>query len=350
VDTGWYSENLSADASILGDTNKYLRITFSGGQGWSPQLSTIDINAVSKISDTFTNWNNVGLKTSGWTIDTTGSANFGGDADRAVRTNTDSNYLVYSLKNVYSISANVFTNNTDKTGVVKFYASAVGTGNSFTEITGLTKKTAPGGGDNSWTCTTYSKTDLPEGTNYIKVEVSGGKSAADSIQIGSLELSKQRPAVPPVTISDDCSSTTAFALSADGEITIDSGNLANFNNDTGRFKRSWSDTQSVIYDAGALASFKVKVYTQNGFDGTGAVPNNGKVEFFGSDDNNTWNKIATINSAPVVTAENWSYSFFEPSGAIPSGTRYLKITLSGGGSDGTNCWSPEIADIKINVN
>jgi hypothetical protein len=347
-DTGWYSENLSADTTIFGGGSKYLKITFSGGQGWSPQLSTIAINSVKEINDTLADLSKVGLASSGWVFATAEPEKFNGDATRIERTTDAAEYLIYNLNNTYSVSVDAYKSNSDNTGVVKLYASSTGTGNSFTELTGVTSASAPGGGDNTWTRTTYSKAGLPAGTNYIKIEVSGG--SADSPQLASVKLSKQSPALPPVVIEDDCSSTTAHALSVDGEIAVDTGNPANFNGDTGRFKRNWTDTQSVVYDAGTLNTFKVKVYSQNGFDGSGTVPLNGKVEFFGSADNSTWTKIVTKNSVPVATAEDWVSSYFEPAGTIASGTRYLKITLSGGDtSSGDKCWSPQIADVKINV-
>ncbi|QTH41501.1 hypothetical protein J4772_28810 [Cohnella sp. LGH] len=188
-DPAWKSSTYSP-AAALPTGVQYLKIELSGGSAnWHLQLGSIKVSNVSSapvtVTDDLANNSKLHAFTSGWTIDSTNAAFFGGDTNRKVRTGLTAQSITYHLHNIQAASVKLHRY-AGSTGVLKMYGSTDDT--SWTEL--LTVQDTPvSTGDPSWSSSNYSLVGkLPSGIHYLKIELSGDL-ANWLMQLGSVTVS-----------------------------------------------------------------------------------------------------------------------------------------------------------------
>ncbi|GEM_PF-418596 len=133
------------------------------------------------VFDPLDNFNFV-TKYSNFRIQTDNTQNFFGDAGRAQRNNTDPGTLIYNFKEISFFEIDFWSVNNDNTKLSVFVSED---GKKFSEIA---IKAAKVSSLNNRKKTTYIPvSDIPEGTNFIKFELSEGSSMWQG-QIGSIKL------------------------------------------------------------------------------------------------------------------------------------------------------------------
>ena len=121
-------------------------------------------------------------KYSNFLIQTDNTHNFFGDPGRAQRNNTDLGFLIYNFKEISFFEIDFWSVNNDNTKLSVFVSED---GENFTEIALKASKVSS---LNSRKKTTYtSDNEIPEGSNFIKFELSEGASMWQG-QIGSINL------------------------------------------------------------------------------------------------------------------------------------------------------------------
>jgi hypothetical protein len=154
-------------------------------------------------SDSLNNWNKTYVRTDGWYLaqDANAGPNFADDASRAVRGAADTQSLTYRYARIEDFDAAVLSHTTFP-AAVKFYTSPDNV--TYAEIPTVHSSRETGGG---WFRFVYAPTvKVPAGTNYLKVEISGG-SQAWTPQLSQVNV-LYRPVVPvkALTLTPTCSS------------------------------------------------------------------------------------------------------------------------------------------------
>jgi hypothetical protein len=154
-------------------------------------------------SDSLNDWNKTYARTGGWYLaqDANAGPNFADDPSRAVRSAADLQSVTYRYHRILNFDAAVLSHATFP-ATVKFYTSPDNV--TYAEIPTAYASRETGGG---WYRLVYSPTaNVPAGTNYLKVEISGG-SQAWTPQLSQINV-LYRPVAPvkALALAATCSS------------------------------------------------------------------------------------------------------------------------------------------------
>ncbi|OMD86814.1 MULTISPECIES: S-layer homology domain-containing protein [Paenibacillus] len=249
-----------------------------------------------------------------WLIDSSNPQFFEGDAARLVRTSTETGYAIYPLTGVQSFTLQAYYFS-GSTAVIKFYGSP--DADIWTELPAINDSpTATGSG---WYGTIYTPSGaLPDGVNYLKIEVSGDLDTW-LMQLGHLTLSNL--SLAPQTIVDELDDIAQlYAHSTNWS--LDTSNPAFFGGDHSRAVRTADSAESLVYHLHNLQHFTARMHSFAGSSGT--------IKFYGSADASTWTELSVVHEPPQATGDAaWTGTNYTPAQGIPSGIHYLKIELSG---------------------
>jgi GH35 family endo-1,4-beta-xylanase len=181
VGGGWY-RIVYTPQDTLGAGVNFLKLEIAGGtQGWTPMVSQVNIQYRANpcrdcvaASDSLNDWNKTYARTGGWYLaqDANAGPNFADDPSRAVRSAADLQSVTYRYHRIQNFDAAVLSHATFP-ATVKFYTSPDNV--TYAEIPTAYASRETGGG---WYRLVYSPTaNVPAGTNYLRVEISGGSQA-----------------------------------------------------------------------------------------------------------------------------------------------------------------------------
>jgi|GEM_PF-263839 len=289
-----------------------------------PQGPTASADPTS-IVDEFADTSKVHASTAGWTVDSSNPAYFGGDANRLTRTSTTTQNVVYRLDGMrtYSVRVHYFSG---ANAALKFYSSP--DASVWTEVSSANNGATAV--SNGWFKTTYSPVnDLPTGTRYLKIEISGGSDHWE-LQLGRAVIS-----TAPLSLTDNADNWS-LTYSRSANMLIDTSSPTYFNGDASRFTRSSTASGYVAYAFPGMTDFKARICLYGAADAA-------KVKFYASPDGIAWTHIASANTTPVATMYGWKYTDYSPAAAVPSGTGYLKVEFT----DTTEHWGTQLGSIAI---
>ncbi|MBO1739479.1 right-handed parallel beta-helix repeat-containing protein [Leifsonia sp. TF02-11] len=138
----------------------------------------------------------------------------------------------------------------------------------------------------------------------------------------------------PTTLVDDASGWGVSSSHTSNMIIDTSTPLSNMNGDASRFSRSNGSAGSVTWLFDGMKTFSATVYEFSA-DLT-------KLTFASSPDGTTWTNVATSHTTPAATTNGWASTTVTPTATLPTGTKYLKATISA-----TTAWSIELGSLTI---
>ncbi|MEK5032288.1 S-layer homology domain-containing protein [Paenibacillus sp. FSL R7-0302] len=268
------------------------------------------------------------LRSENWVIDSSNPQFFSGDADRMVRTSTDTGYAVYQMTGVQSFSLQTYYFS-GSTAVVKFYGSADAA--DWTELPAVND--SPAATASGWYGTMYTPSGaLPDSVNYLKIEVSGDLDTWMT-QLGSLKLSNV--SIAPLTVNDELDDVSQLSAYSDNW-TMDTSNPDYFGGDASRAVRTAESAEFIVYHLHNLQSFKARLHSFAG--------SSGSIRFYGSADASAWAELPAVQDAPQSTGDGaWTGSNYTPAEVIPPGIHYLKIELSGDSAP----WQMQLGSVSL---
>ncbi|TYP79028.1 glycoside hydrolase family 30 protein [Paenibacillus methanolicus] len=133
-------------------------------------------------------------------------------------------------------------------------------------------------------------------------------------------------------LNDPLNNWTKTASHTSG-LALDSSNSLYFGGDSSRVKRTTGTTESFVYNVNNMTGFNATIYHASVWDG---------VAFYTSPDNATWTRISHVSTPGAYTGSNWYRKTYAPVPLLPTGTKYLKIELSG-----TDSWEKQVANVVI---
>ncbi len=135
------------------------------------------------VVDTLNNWSYSYSHTSNMMFDSTNPSYFIGDTSRAKRSNSSTGNIIYNFSNIKTFQAAAYKFSTTDLSKVKFYSSP----DNVTWTLVSSTYTTPVLTANGWYSTTFTPaSNLPSGTNYLKVELTD--SNAWATQIGQVNI------------------------------------------------------------------------------------------------------------------------------------------------------------------
>ena len=278
-----------------------------------------ELGDVSKVTDYSTNW----------TIDGSGASAFDGDATRAVPTDLNAAYIVYSLNDLQDFAVR-FYYFADSQATLRFYGSPDGA--FWTEIAAV-HDTPTSSGDAAWKGVTYSPAaEIAAGTNFFKLEIDGNVINWHT-QLGSVALSNI--ASVPLTIADELADWSKVD-SHTANWVFDGSGSANFGDDGTRLVPTADTQESIVYHLHGIKAFSATIHRFA--DATSVI------KFYGSTDGNVWYELTASHDTPVSTGDAaWSGASYTPDAAIPADTNYLKLEVSG---DGVT-WQTQLGSVTV---
>ncbi|MDQ0091316.1 hypothetical protein J2T12_004753 [Paenibacillus anaericanus] len=139
---------------------------------------------------------------------------------------------------------------------------------------------------------------------------------------------------PEVTVTDDFSNLPEEGYRSENW-TLDDSNPQLFGGDDTRIVRTSKDTEYVVIQLNDIQSFALQAYYFSGSTGV--------VKFYGSPDAATWSDIPYDYDSPIATGSGWYGIVYTPSGALPVGTNYLKIEISGD----IETWMMQLGEVSL---
>jgi enterochelin esterase-like enzyme len=106
--------------------------------------------------------------------------------------------------------------------------------------------------------------------------------------------------------------------------TFDGSNPVYFAGDSTRMVRTSTATESIVYHLSDIQSYAVRVHY---FIGATA-----EIKFYGSGDATEWVEISSVHDQATAVSNGWYKTTYSPAAAMPTGTHYLKIEVSGDAS------------------
>lgn len=160
-------------------------VTFLTSIG-SGALASLDSDGGYQITDELNDWSKTLGYSANWRFDTTNSWLMGGDTSRITRTTDSPESITYHLNGMkhFIIKSNYYQDNTDK---LKVYSSPNNLTWSLVDLKWSRQITS----DGSWyTNYYYPMNELPNGMNYLKVEL-GNDDLIWTPQIGSVKITNK---------------------------------------------------------------------------------------------------------------------------------------------------------------
>lgn len=190
-DAAWKGVTYSPAAAIAPDTN-FFKLEISGSvTSWHTQLGSVTLGNIASvpltITDELADWSKADSHTVNWAFDSSGPANFGGDATRLVPTAATPEDIIYHLHGIKAFSA-IIHRFTDASADIGFYGSS--DGSIWYELQ-ASHDTPVSTGDAAWAGAAYTPSAaIPADTNYLKLEVSGDDTTWRT-QLGSVTVSNR---------------------------------------------------------------------------------------------------------------------------------------------------------------
>jgi hypothetical protein len=180
------------DTAVTNGTTYYYTIGAFNDIGASPMSAEVHAtpSAGSTVTtDLLSNWNIISSKSANWELDTTTPTDFNGDTSRAARTVDDTEYLIYSFKNISTFSAKVYIY-IGPIGTATFQVST-NNGSSYSNVTVNTgSETLSANGWGYYTVTPSGA--LPAGVTNLKVIfASGGNNANWDPELSQISITHQ---------------------------------------------------------------------------------------------------------------------------------------------------------------
>lgn len=180
---------------------------------------------------------------------------------------------------------------------------------------------------------TNSSLSLGQGPN---IPLSGGKfstTIAPKSVVTYVGENGSAPDPTGQTLTDDLNNWNN-TVSHTSNLTFDSSNaFLYFNNDSSRVKRTNGTTESFVYNLPNIKNFTATLYHFSVWDG---------VAFYASSDNVNWTPIVHVSTPGVYTGSQWYRKTYTAQSALPAGTQYLKVELSGSDS-----WEKQVSKMVI---
>ncbi|UVI28502.1 hypothetical protein [Paenibacillus spongiae] len=136
------------------------------------------------------------------------------------------------------------------------------------------------------------------------------------------------------TLTDDLNNWSKTSSHTDNLAFDSSNSFLYFNNDSSRVKRTTGTTGSFVYNLQNMTNFTATLYHASVWDG---------VAFYTSPDNVNWTQVIHVSTPGVYTLGQWYRKTYMPLSALPAGTQYLKVELSGSDS-----WEKQVSKMVIN--
>ncbi len=272
------------------------------------------------VTDELQDWTVSSEHTAGWYFDTSVSTAFPGDASRIVRGATSTERIVYRFSNIRNVSADVYYH-TAFGGTVKFYTSANNV--NYAELPVNYSQHLTSGG---WALRTYAPSgSLPENTNYVKIEVSGG-SQSWTPQLGRVRVSYLPATYDPLNDWSKSFSHGGFYFDTSGGASNDWDNSVAVRHNL--------TPESIVYNKPNITDVSVKLIYHTTFPAT--------VKYYTSPDNSTYTPLAMLLTSAPTAGGFYRYTY-APGGALPAGTNYFKIEISGG----SQAWATRVAEVNL---
>lgn len=344
----WHRVEYSPSNGMPQGTN-YLKLEFSGGANeWNKHLAKMNIlcdsTATAEIVDTLDDFSKA-HSYSNMTIaglDGAQSQNFDGDIARASRQTNTPGEIVYSVaesadKVITDFTAKLYyyDGNDDNYDGVNFYVSSDGI--NWTELSVTHGSSLPT--RNYWYKLNFNPLgNIPAGTKYLKVQLSKGAYAWNK-QLSEIMIYCNNVPVYSKDCLDDWSKS--YYHSANMAIfDTDPSQAVKFDGDTHRAARTADTPEHIIYHIeSGIRGFIAKFYFQNDQNISQGI------QFYTSPDNVNYTQLNTVYTSQMATIDAWRRIFFSPSGAVPEGTKYIKVEISSGSTN--NIEDKQLAEIVM---
>lgn len=345
----WQRAEFSPANGVPQGTN-YLKVVFEGGASeWNKHLANMKIKCDSATTATIVDNLNDWTKSYSHTNmiiggqDGANSNRFDGDLARGIRQANGAGEIIYSVagtdKSMSTFDAKVYyyDGNDDNYDGINFYVSSDGV--NWSEQSVVHTSSLPT--KDFWYKLQFSPMgNMPTGTKYLKVQFNRGAYEWDK-QLSEISIDCQ---VNPVNYQRDSLNDWTKSLSHSTNMVIENTAAAQstkFDSDTYTAVRNTADAGNIVYykDTG-INGFVAKAYFQQDQsikDG---------IKFYTSVDGVTFVPLKTVYTSQIATVDAWRRTFFTPAGNIPSGTKYLKLEISNGGT--TVISDKQISEIILN--
>ncbi len=239
--------------------------------------------------------------------DTSNAAYLGGDGSRFNKLGTAEEWISYEVENRTDARITTYHWNGAAINHLKVYTSDNGT--AWTEYTPQIN-TVMSQNQNDWHKVTYSVSEFPSGTKYMKIVWPSITGQLYAPQVGRVVLS-DRPFI-------DEAADGAKLYGHSSNVGIDTNNAASMGGDGSRFNKLGTAEEWISYETLTRLGARITTYHWNG-----AAINHLKV--YTSDNGTAWTEYTPqINTVMSQNQYDWhkvTYSVPE----FPSGTKYMKI-------------------------
>lgn len=324
----WYEVTYTVDDSPA-DTN-YLKIVVPANAHatYTPQLSQLQIDyevTLHSFVDRLDDFSKVGDKSSHWSLATSHPQYRDGDTSRATRSSQTEEYLIYHVDNMKSAAMDLFY--TYAGNDVKLYGSATGC-DDYQELT-ITKSTPVNTGNN-WNKVVYRASEIPVGTNYLKIVVPANAHASWTPQIGQVQIDYAHSQGLFVDAMDDFS----MVCGKSSNWMTATSTPENKGNDPRRAARSSQTEEHLTYHVENMTGIHMRLYYN--------VAGN-DVELYGSSTDGGYQLLNVTQSTPVSSGPGWNQVDYTVD-VLPEDTNYLKIVVP---ANGHADYTPQIGQLEI---
>lgn len=230
----------------------------------------------------------------------------------------DYEYLTYKIPNVKSFSAKFIMNSSSKDDAsIKFLVSSDNV--TYNEVTcDIDKPLTDPNQTNWWFPKTYSCYEIPDGMNYLKVQVKNGSGWA--VGLNKLTTWNFEPQKPTVSWTDSFNPSWPTYTFSD-KVISHTGNWMSIANDDWSNGYLLSDTKpepsTIAYNIKDIAGFEAKT----------RINVDAHYKFYASGDNTNWTELSTSETARTDRGGYWFDSVITCN-TVPAGTNYLKAEVT----------------------
>jgi|GEM_PF-1009268 len=303
----------------------YSVTTFTGTEGSDPTEEK-----QWTVTDELDDWSKVYSSSSSWMLE--GNNPYGAfdeDPSRARRTSLSKQEIVYKYDNIADFEAELYFH----LGLqgLKFYTSPDGA--EWEELPYKTSKfLTTGGGWEKFKA--MPESELPQNTNYFKIEFDLGGKEWDKHLAKIKFLCKQKEPDAPYDTLNDWSKVYAHSENW----MLDGDKSECFENDTSRARRTTATTEYITYAAEqgkSIANFRAKLYYFRS--------HSDNMNFYSSSDGTQWDAIEMKYTDRMDTGGYWNRIYGMPATNLKN-CKYVKVEFSGGG---LFPWDKQLAEITF---
>lgn len=291
------------------------------------------------MTDDMDDWSKTHAHSSGLALDKSNASALG-DTSRAMRTNTanSAQSIIYRFDGAtrFKLTGLFATDEEPVISNFKFYTSPNGT--TWTPHDGWGYADTPINGG-YWTKRIYTLTQLPAGTNFMKVEFPTQGKAAYNPQVGQVQISD----VPwnSATIIDDMNDWTKTSMHSSG-LYFDTAHGAALG-DPSRVTRSTTNASVPEYVVYRSEASDIQL---TGLFATDQEPGIHNFKFYTAPDGVTWEQQQgwQYTDSPINDGA-WTKRVYTL-GKLPIGTQFVKVEFPTGGA---LTYSPQLSQVKLNT-